>query len=332
MIELSVVIPLYNEEENVQPLLRRLRQSLQDYCYEVLLVDDGSSDRTLACVEANADENILAVSLPRNHGQSFALKTGIDLARGKFIVTMDGDLQNDPANIPHLLNEIKAGSYDMVAGYRLHRKDAWYRTWPSRLANRLIRYTTGVYLKDYGCTLKIFRKDLAKSLDLHGELHRFIPVLARLQGAKIGEIPVCHYPRVHGQSKYGLNRTIKVISDLIMVLFFQKYWARAMHLFGSFGVIILLVGIGLLSYLLGVKLWGGEIGGRPLLLLGILSVLGGLQFISFGLVAEMLYRIHNRPLAPRKQKIPPYRKLPKKKYLATDELLNDHSAVNLRDS
>lgn len=293
-MELSVVIPIYNEEKNVRLLLTRLHQALESYQYEIILVDDGSTDQTINQVHLSANHRVRLVSLNYNQGQTFAMKKGIDLADGDYIVTMDGDLQNDPSDIPRLLDKLNKGSYDMVAGYREKRKDAWHRTFPSRLANWLIRNTTGVHVRDYGCTLKIFRANLAKGLDLHGELHRFIPVLAHLQGARIGELPVHHSPRLHGKSNYGLNRTFKVISDLLLVLFFQKYWARAMHLFGTIGLILIAAGAIALLYLTGIKLLGQDIGGRPLLLLGIMSVLGGLQFVSFGFIAEMLYRLHQQ--------------------------------------
>lgn len=293
-MEISIVIPLYNEEKNVSILLSRLYQALKTHQYEIVLVDDGSTDQTINQVHLHANHRVQLVMLRYNKGQTYAMREGIAVAKGDYIATMDGDLQNDPSDIPRLLNKLIEGSYDMVSGYREKRKDSWHRTLPSRLANGLIRNTTGVYVRDYGCTLKVFRADLAKGLDLHGELHRFIPVLAQLQGARIGELAVHHAPRLHGKSHYGLNRTFKVISDLLLVLFFQKYWAKAMHLFGTAGLLLTAVGITTLLYLVGIKLLGHDIGGRPLLLLGMMSVLGGLQFISFGLIAEMLYRLHQQ--------------------------------------
>lgn len=308
-MELSVVIPLYNEEKNVRLLLSRLYQALASYQYELILVDDGSTDQTVNQIHLSANHRVRLVSLNYNQGQTYAMKKGIALADGDYIVTMDGDLQNDPSDIPRLLNKLIEGSYDMVTGYREKRKDAWHRTFPSRLANWLIRNTTGVHVRDYGCTLKVFRADLAKGLDLHGELHRFIPVLAHLQGARIGELSVHHSPRLHGKSNYGLNRTFKVISDLLLVLFFQKYWARAMHLFGTIGLLLIAAGATTLLYLVGVKLLGNDIGGRPLLLLGVMSFLGGLQFVSFGFIAEMLYRLHQRQ-PPENAKVTDFNRLP----------------------
>ena len=308
-MELSVVIPLFNEEKNVCLLLSRLHQALASYQYELILVDDGSTDQTIRQVHFYAKHRVRLVSLNYNQGQTYAMKTGIALADEDYIVTMDGDLQNDPSDIPRLLNKLIEGSYDMVTGYREKRKDAWHRTFPSRVANWLIRNTTGVHVRDYGCTLKVFRANLAKSLDLHGELHRFIPVLAHLQGARIGELPVHHAPRLHGTSKYGLNRTLKVASDLLLVLFFQKYWARAMHLFGTIGLLLMASGAITLLYLVGIKLLGHDIGGRPLLLLGMMSILGGLQFVSFGFIAEMLYRLHQRQPTENAE-IPDFNRLP----------------------
>jgi len=304
-MKLSVVIPLYNEEKNVRLLLSGLYQALDSYQYEIILVDDGSRDQTVDQIHHCANERVRWVSFKQNQGQTYAMKTGMAMAEGNYVVTMDGDLQNDPSDIPRLLHKLLDGSYDMVTGYREKRKDPWHHTFPSRLANWLIRSTTGVQVRDYGCTLKVFRADLARSLDLHGELHRFIPVLAHLQGARIGELAVDHAPRVHGKSNYGLNRTFKVISDLLLVLFFQKYWARAMHLFGTAGILLIVAGTTALLYLVGIKLSGQDIGGRPLLLLGIMAILGGLQFVSFGLIAEMLYRLHQQRSTKRAEKTHP---------------------------
>ena len=293
-MKLSVVIPLYNEEENVSILLARLYEALASFDYEIILVDDGSTDHTVHQVHLQANERVRLISLKKNQGQSYAMSAGIALAVGKYIATMDGDLQNEPSDIPCLLNELITGSYDMVTGYRKDRMDAWHRTLPSQLANWLIRNTTGVHVKDYGCTLKVFNANMAKHLELHGELHRFIPILAHLRGARIGELAVHHAPRLHGKSHYGLNRTHKVISDLLLVLFFQKYWARAMHFFGTIGLLLIGTGAILLMYLVSLKLFGHDIGGRPLLLLGFMSILGGLQLVSFGLIAEMLYQLHQQ--------------------------------------
>jgi hypothetical protein len=206
---------------------------------------------------------------------------------------MDGDLQNDPSDIPMMLDKLKKEGWDVVAGNSKNRQDgALLRKAPSLIANALIRKLTGVYIKDYGCSLRIYKKEYAKNLDLYGELHRFIPVLASLQGAKITQVDVKHHPRVHGTSKYGLGRTSKVISDLILIIFFQKYFRRPIHLFGPIGIFCFVMGALINLYLLIVKLLGNEIGGRPLLMLGITLVLAGIQFVTFGLIAELMMRIY----------------------------------------
>lgn len=291
-MKLSIVIPLYNEAPNLNNLLTNLRRELVMHKYEVILVDDGSTDNTIAQVKALHYNHFKVLVLNRNYGQTTAMKAGIDAAQGEYIVTMDGDMQNDPSDIPLLLNKVQLENWDVVAGYRLHRQDALlYRKLPSRIANSLIRFSTGIKLRDYGCSLKIFKASVAKNLELYGELHRFIPVLAHIQGAKITEIPVRHHPRTRGRSKYGISRVLKVASDLLLMLFFLKYWAKAMHLFGSAGILTFLAGSGMLFYLLIVKLLGADVGDRPLLNLGVLMILAGIQFVFFGFIAEMLLRL-----------------------------------------
>jgi len=292
-MKLSLVITLYNEEDNVQPLLERIEEALSGYEYEVILVDDGSSDRTVFMVKKYAGEHVRLVIFNRNHGQTTAMAAGIHYAKGEYIVTMDGDLQNDPLDIPSMLEKIEAEGWGLVAGRREKRKDGFIlRKLPSKIANSMIRKLTGVYISDYGCSLKIFRSDIAHNLGLYGELHRFIPVLAKLQGASITEMGVRHHPRIHGQSKYGLGRTFRVISDLMLMLFFQKYVQKPMHLFGTMGIISFIVG-GLINfYLLIEKLLGNDIWGRPLLLLGVVLVIGGIQLITFGFMAELIMRTY----------------------------------------
>jgi glycosyltransferase involved in cell wall biosynthesis len=229
-IKISVVVPVYNEEENVPKLLSWIYEALQneDYKYEIVLVNDGSSDGTWKAIQdyASANKHVKGVNFYGNFGQSTAMMAGIDYANGEYIVTMDGDLQNDPNDIPALLKKLEEG-YDVVAGERLNRKDkALIRKFPSRIANMLIRRLTDVRLRDYGCTLKIFKSDIAKGLGLYGELHRFIPVLAKLQGARLTQMGVKHHARQFGESKYGLNRTFKVMADLILMVFMKKYMQR----------------------------------------------------------------------------------------------------------
>lgn len=292
-MKLSIVITLYNEQDNIRPLLEQVRQAMAGYDYELILVDDGSRDDTVKEVKAHAYAEVRLMVLNKNYGQTTAMAAGIQEARGEYIVTMDGDLQNDPRDIPMLLELAEAGPWDVVAGQRLHRQDGlMLRKIPSGIANSLIRSMTKVRLHDYGCTLKLFRQDVAKDLGLYGELHRFIPVLAAMQGARMTEVAVTHHPRIHGVSKYGLGRTVRVMSDLLFVVFFQKYFQRPMHLFGPPGILLFLAGALINLYLLVEKVLGHRIGTRPLLILGVILLLAGLQIILFGFVAEILMRIY----------------------------------------
>jgi glycosyltransferase involved in cell wall biosynthesis len=289
-MELSIVITLLNEQDNIAPLFSSIRKALSSYDYELILVDDGSTDATVANIKRLADDRTRLVSLNRNYGQTAAMSAGIDHAQGDYIVTMDGDLQNDPADIPSMLLKLKSEGWDVVAGTRKNRQDgALLRKIPSKLANQLIRKLTDVHIQDYGCTLKVFTKEIAHKLGLYGELHRFIPVLAVLQGGRITDMDVKHHARVHGKSKYGIGRTFKVISDLV---FFQKYFRRPIHLFGPIGIISFIVGMAINLYLLAVKIMGQDIWGRPILLLGVSLVLAGIQFLTFGLIAELIMRTY----------------------------------------
>ena len=292
-MELSLVITLLNEEDNIAPLLESIYRELQAFDYEVILVDDGSTDATVERIRSLANTRTKLVVLNRNYGQTPAMAAGIEHASGRYIVTLDGDLQNDPADIPMMLEKLKNEKWDVVAGFRQNRQDkALVRKVPSKIANYLIRQLTGVHIRDYGCTLKVFKSEIAKNLGLYGELHRFIPILAVLQGGKITDVPVKHHARIHGQSKYGLGRTLKVMSDLLLMVFFQKYFRRPIHLFGPLGFITLFVGMIINLYLLVVKLMGQDIWGRPLLMLGFLLVLAGIQFLTFGLIAELMMRTY----------------------------------------
>ena len=232
MRELSVVITVMNEEDNIKPLLESIRVALAGIDYEVVLVDDGSTDKTKQQVLDLADERTMLIELRKNYGQSTAMTAGIDYSGGKHIALMDGDLQNDPSDIPRMLELLKREDWDVVAGNRKDRKDGFLlRKIPSQIANALIRRMTGVYIKDYGCTLKIFRREIAGELNLYGELHRFIPVLAKMQGARITQVAVKHHPRQFGKSKYGIGRTFRVLSDLVLMVFFRRYIQKPMHLF-----------------------------------------------------------------------------------------------------
>ncbi len=291
--ELSVVITLLNERENIQPLLVKLEENLSGLSYEVIMVDDGSTDGTSKEIMKYANSDVRLVKLNKNYGQSPAMAAGILYATGDFIVTMDGDLQNDPADIPFLLAKIKSDDFDLVAGCRAQRQDNYlFRKIPSILANRFIRFLSGVQISDYGCSLKIFRSRLAKELGLYGELHRFIPILAQMQGASITEMNVRHHPRIYGKSKYGLGRTLRVLSDLMLLLFFQKYVQKPMHLFGTMGLAGVFLGAIINFYLLIEKIMGHDIWGRPLLLLGVILLVGGIQLITFGFMAELQMRTY----------------------------------------
>lgn len=294
---LSVIIPFYNEVENIEELLKRVFEVLRGMgiSFEVIAVDDGSSDGStelLKRLKGNFKE-LRVVVFRRNFGQSAAMTAGFDLSRGKIVVTMDGDLQNDPRDIPRLVEAIEEG-YDVVTGWRKDRKDALIsRLLPSKVANWIIGKATGVRLHDYGCSLKAYRQEVAKNLLLYGDLHRFIPVLAELQGARIKEVVVTHHPRTRGKSKYGIGRTYRVLLDLILMLFFQKFATRPLQFFGLTGGIMFFFGLIIETYLAYIKLFlGKDIGNRPLLLLGILLFLSGLILFGIGLLAELIIRTY----------------------------------------
>lgn len=294
---LSVVIPVYNEEDNIRLLHERLRKALDplNQEYEVLFVDDGSTDRTLSILEEieSTDNRLIVLSLRRNFGQTAAFAAGFDFARGDVVITMDGDLQNDPADIPKLLELIKDN--DLVSGWRRKRKDPFFsRRLPSMMANWLISKVTGVKLHDYGCSLKAYRRDVIKNLKLYGEMHRFIPAVASWYGVRVAEVETVHHPRLHGKSKYGISRTVKVVLDLITVKFLQSFSTKPIQFFGPVGVLCGLLGFLTLFYLSFDKIFfGRDIGGRPLLLLGALLIIVGIQLIGMGLLGEMLVRVYH---------------------------------------
>lgn len=293
MKKLSVVVCVYNEEPNVKPLISSIINNLDGIDFEIIYVDDGSKDNTVNEVLSYRDSRVKLIEFKKNYGQSSALAAGIEYATGEFIVTMDGDLQNDPSDIPRMLQMAEDQKWDLVAGIRGNRQDGTLlRKIPSKIANWIIRTSSGVDLKDYGCTLKVFRSEIAKEIGLYGELHRFIPILVAYEGGKITETNVKHHARIYGSSKYGINRTLKVVSDLLLMLFFKKYMQKPMHLFGSLGIGILLIG-GLIDiYMLVLKIGGHDIWGKPLMMLGILLTLVGIQFITIGIVAELLMRTY----------------------------------------
>ncbi|HHM20922.1 MAG TPA: glycosyltransferase [Bacteroidetes bacterium] len=303
-MKLSIVIAVYNEEENIRPMIAQINTVLKGYDHEIIYVDDGSTDGTLSELKKINDPHLKIIELRKNYGQSLALMAGIDYAGGDYIATLDGDLQNDPSDIPMMLQRAIEGDWDLVAGERIDRKDGLFlRKIPSLIANWIIRTTTSVRMKDYGCALKVFKKETAKDLGLYGELHRFIPVLAWLEGARITQVEVKHRPRQYGVSKYGLGRTFKVVSDLLLMLFLKKYLQKPMHLFGNAGVVLFLIGAGINIYLGILKLMGHDIWGKPLLLLGILLVIAGIQLVTIGIVVEIQMRTYYESQQKRPYKI-----------------------------
>jgi glycosyltransferase involved in cell wall biosynthesis len=291
--ELSIVITVLNERENIVPLVTKLRLDLSAINYEAIFVDDGSTDGTQKAIRDIADNRIILVELRKNYGQSTAMMAGIANTSGKYIALLDGDMQNDSSDIPIMLDKMKDEDWDVVAGNRKNRQDGMIlRKIPSKIANSLIRQVTGVHIKDYGCTLKIFKKEIADDLDIYGEMHRFIPVLAKMQGANIVQVDVKHHSRQFGKSKYGIGRTFRVMSDLLTMVFFRKYIQKPMHLFGSIGFIMLGFGVIINLYLLSLKFAGENIWGKPLLILGMILLLGGIQLITIGFLAEISIRIY----------------------------------------
>ncbi|MDG1044637.1 MAG: glycosyltransferase family 2 protein [Flavobacteriaceae bacterium] len=299
---LSVVVPLYNEQDNVLLLTQKIHESLVGYQYEIIYIDDFSTDQTKKVVNDLADNQVHLIALKKNYGQSLALAAGIDYASGTYIITMDGDLQNDPSDIPSMLKEAIDGGYDLVTGIRQKRKDSLLKKIPSKIANFLVRRVTKLDIKDNGCALKVFHKDVAKDLNLYGEMHRFITLLAFLEGAQIKQVPVKHHARHAGVSKYGLERVFKVIADMMLLLFIRKYIQRPIHLFGIFGVLLIGAGLCINAYLVYLKLIGEDIGTRPLLTLGMMLIFAGIQLFTIGIVMELLIRTYYES-----QKKRPYR-------------------------
>jgi len=316
MAELSIVVPVYNEEENIRPLYTALKPVLEDTgkTYEIIFVDDGSTDNTPRELEriARLDPGIAVLSLRRNFGQTAAFAAGFDYAGGDVIITMDGDMQNDPRDIPKLLEEMETS--DLVSGWRKDRKDNLItRRLPSMAANWLIGKVTGVRLHDYGCSLKAYRKEVVKNMRLYGEMHRFMPAVASWYGVRVSEVETVHHPRTKGKSKYGLSRTFKVLLDLITVKFLQSFSTKPIQAFGPLGLFSALAGFLISLYLTVEKIFFGvSIGGRPLLLLGVLLIIVGVQLIGMGLLGEMLVRVYHesqkKPIYALKKIIGPEKK------------------------
>jgi glycosyltransferase involved in cell wall biosynthesis len=301
---ISVVIPLHNEERSIALLYEELQAALEPLGedWEAVFVDDGSTDGSFAALTRlhAAHENVRAVRLRRNFGKAAALATGFDNARGETVVTIDGDLQDDPAEIPRLLVKLEEG-FDLVSGWKTHRRDPLRRRVPSRIFNWVTGRVSGLRLHDMNCGLKAYRAEVVRGMRLYGELHRFIPVLAHYRGFRITELPVNHRPREHGRSRYGVERYVRGFLDLLTVSFIGRYRHRPLHLFGGLGLILGLLGVVILAYLTVVKALGRAIGERPLLTLGVLLVVVGLQFFSLGLISEMLTSQHEESAGGREQ-------------------------------
>jgi glycosyltransferase involved in cell wall biosynthesis len=296
-LDISVVVPVLNEEENLPILHQRLTEALagNGYSYEIIIVDDGSTDRSFDIMQElqAQDDRLRVVRFRRNYGQTAAFAAGFDRARGDVVITIDADLQNDPADIPALMAKMAEG-YDVVSGWRVDRQDRFLdRRLPSIVANRLIAWTTGVRIHDSGCSLKAYRRDVLTDVRLYGELHRFIPALAHAAGARVTEIPVSHHPRRYGKAKYGLSRALKVILDILAVRFLTSYSTRPIHIFGLLGLFSFVAGMVILLYLAVVRLFLLQpVADRPLMLLGILLTMLGVQLVTSGLLAEMVTRTY----------------------------------------
>ena len=303
-VTLSIVVPIYNEEESLPFLVNQLLEVLQpmDETFELVLVNDGSSDNSAEVIRKLSFDipELVGVLLRKNYGQTAAMAAGFDISSGEIVVTLDGDLQNDPKDIPLLVNKFRDG-FDLVSGWRYRRQDAAIsRKLPSKIANRLIGKVTGVRLNDYGCSLKAYRKEVLTDMRLYGELHRFLPVLANIEGARITEVKVNHRARQFGSSKYGIDRTFRVLMDLLTVWFMNRFLTRPMYVFG-FGGILAIIGSFITSfYLLIIKLLGEDIGNRPLLIFALLLAVTGVQLFGFGLLGELQIRTYhesqNRPI------------------------------------
>jgi glycosyltransferase involved in cell wall biosynthesis len=303
-VDISIVVPLYNEEDNVARLLEKVAAVMRPYAkanklaWEIVAVNDGSRDKTAARVDALVKDypELVAVHFRRNFGQTAAMQAGFDHANGDVIVTIDGDLQNDPADIPLLLEKMEDSGADIVSGWRKNRKDnAVLTNFPSRMANKLLPMITGVKLHDSGCSLKAYRAEVLRGVHIYGEMHRFIPAVAAMDGAVVEEVVVTHHARQFGQSKYGIDKSIRVILDMLQLYFFRRFLRRPSHAFGYAGMVSFALGVVGGLYLTALKLSGDNIGGRPLLLLSVMLIILGVQLVGMGLLGELLVRIYHEP-------------------------------------
>jgi len=301
---ISIIIPVFNESESIGFLLDEVKVVMQanELDFELIVVNDGSTDNTHKVLKQLTFKikELSVISLRKNYGQTAAMSAGFDNSKGDIVITLDGDLQNDPNDIPKLISEINNG-YDLICGWRFDRKDKLLnRKIPSKIANKLIAQVTGLKLHDYGCSLKAFKKEIIDDIKLYGELHRFLPVLANIEGAKIKEIIVNHRSRKYGSSKYGIDRTFRVLMDLLTVWFMTKFLTRPMYGFGFVGIISILISLAMSSYLIVLKIMGENIGNRPMLMFSLILGIAGVQLFSFGLLSELLIRTYhesqNRPI------------------------------------
>ncbi|MBC8205155.1 glycosyltransferase family 2 protein [bacterium] len=308
-MKISVVAPLYDEEGSLKELHRELSEVLQGREYEIIFVNDGSRDHSLEILREIAadDSHAGIISFRRNRGKSAAMASGFREAKGDILITIDADLQDDPHEIPNLIKKIEEG-FDLVSGWKRKRRDPISKTIPSRLFNWVTAKLTGIPLHDFNCGLKAYKREVVENLDVYGEMHRYLPVLAKYAGFKIGEVSVHHRPRLHGRTKFGVSRFLHGFLDLLTVLFITRYTLRPLHLFGSFGIVTLFLGIAICAYLSVIWFMGTPIGSRPLFFLGILLILLGVQFFSIGLLGEMITRSSIKE-TPASEYLPPKQKL-----------------------
>ncbi len=299
-IDISIIVPMYNEEESLPHLIKSIQNTMKktDLTWELLGVDDGSSDKTVEVMkkEAKKCKEFKPLYLRRNYGQTAAMQAGFDNAKGEVFITMDGDLQNDPSDIPMLLDVMKKENADIVSGWRKNRKDDAFRSFLSRQANKLLGHVTGVFLHDFGCSLKAYKAEVMDGVKIYGELHRFIPAIVAQNGAKVVEVEVTHHAREFGVSKYGnIGRMFRVFLDVLLLRFLLKYLHRPLHAFGMTGIVSLGFGVLLGAYLTALKIFGENIGNRPLLILAVMLIIMGVQLIGMGILGDMLMRIYHEP-------------------------------------